>query len=107
MAKSGKFLTNGVAIVILRNSGQVITHATVLDKRFEVKTVDLGTLTFTLAQIQSIVFKNLPTFPTDVLRTVGGSEINGEVLNDPVTVDAEDLGGEADIARSKILSIVF
>jgi len=107
MAKSGKFLTKGVAILILRNSGQVITHATVMDQTFRVKTVDLGTLTFKLAQIQSIVYKNLPTYRTDVLRTVGGSEINGEVLNDPVTVDAEDLGGEAEIARSKILSIVF
>ena len=105
--RAGKFLADGHAIVILRNSGQVITHATVLDPSVQVKTVDLGTLTFKIPQVQSIVFKNLPTYPTDVLRTVGGSEINGEILNDPVRIDAADLGGATTIAKAKLLSIVF
>jgi hypothetical protein len=103
----GKFLKGGGAVLILRQTGQVIAHASVLEKTFRVQTTDLGTLTFTIPQIQSIVYKNLPTYPTDVLKTVGGSEINGEVLNDPVAVDAEDLGGKVQIAKAKLLSIVF
>lgn len=103
----GKFFRNGDAILILRQTGQVINHATVHEDTFRVKTQDLGTLAFTIPQIQSIVHKNLPTYPTDVLKTVGGSEINGEVLNDPVRVEAADLGGEVALAKAKILSIVF
>ena len=106
-ASAGKFLADGHAIIILRNTGQAVTHVTVREKSFQVETPDLGTLTFKIPQIQSIVYKNLPTFPTDVLRTVGGSEINGNIVNDPVRVDAEDLGGEVDIAKAKLLSIVF
>jgi hypothetical protein len=105
--KAGKFLADGHAIIILRNTGQVITHATVKEPSFQVKTPDLGTLTFKVSQVQSIVFRNLPTYPTDVLKTVGGSEINGEISNDPIAIDAEDLGGSTTIARAKILSIVF
>ena len=106
-ANVGKFLAGGRAIIIFRNTGQVIAHAAILEKSFRVATPDLGTLTFKIPQIQSIVYRNLPTYPTDVLRTVGGSEINGDILNDPVQVEAEDLGGKAAIAKSKLLSIVF
>src|SRR5262249_16939407 len=105
--RAGKFLAEGHSVIIFRNTGQVIAQATVLERSFRVKTPDLGELSFKISQIQSIVYKNLPTFPTDVLRTVGGSEINGEILNDPVAVDAEDLGGKTTIAKAKLLSIVF
>jgi hypothetical protein len=102
----GKFLASGKAIVILRDD-QVITHATIGEKAFQVRAHDLGTLTFTLPQIQSIVYKNLPTYPTDVLRTVGGSEIKGEILTDPIHVRADGLGGGVTLAKAKVLSIVF
>ena len=102
----GKFMKGGHAVIILR-SGQVITKARITEKSMRVATSDLGTLTFKLEQISTIVYKNLPNFPTDLLRTVGGSEINGEVLNDPVHVEAEDLGGAAEIARARIINITF
>jgi hypothetical protein len=53
------------------------------------------------------VYKNLPTFPTDVLRTLGGSEFNGDILNDPVRIDSEELGGEKPVAKAKLISIIF
>lgn len=103
----GKFLKGGGAILILRQTGQVIANASVLEKAFRIKTTDLGTLTLAIPQIQSIVYKNLPTYPTDVLKTVSGSEINGDVLNDPVNVEAADLGGKVAIAKARLLSIMF
>jgi hypothetical protein len=106
-AKSGKWFLGGKAVVILRHTGQVITHATILEKSFRVRTPDLGTLTFAIEQIQSIVYRNLPAYRTDVLRTIGGSEINGRVINDPVRIDAGDLGGKRTVAKARIISIVF
>jgi hypothetical protein len=106
-ATGGKWFLGGKALLVFRRTGQVVTHVMVLEKSFRIRTPDLGTLTFAVEQIQSIVFRNLPAYPTDTLRTVGGSEINGRVLNDPVHVDAGDLGGKKTLARSKILSIVF
>jgi len=103
---SGKFVKGGEAVIILR-SGQVIARAKVVEKSFRVATSDLGTLTFTIKQISTIVYKNLPNFPTDFLRTIGGSEINGVVLNDPVHVEADDVGGAAAIAKAKIINITF
>ncbi len=103
----GKFLKRGGAVVILRRTGQVIAHAEVLEKAFTVRTTDLGTLSFSIPQVQSIVYKNLPTYPTDVLKTVGGSEINGSIENDPVEMEAADLGGKVAIPKAKLLSIVF
>ena len=78
-----------------------------LEKTFKIETPDLGTLTFKTEQIRTIVYKNLPTYPTDMVHTVGGSEINGSVLNDPVRMAAEDLGGEVAMAKAKLLSIIW
>jgi len=103
---AGKLVANGMAILILR-SGQVITNAKVMDKAFRVATSDLGTLTIKVEQISSIVYKNPPNFQTDFLRTLGGSEINGEVLNDPVNIQSADLGGAVAIAKAKIAHITF
>ena len=97
----------GKAVVILRDSGQVLAHATILEPSFQVQTPDLGTLTCKAEHVQSIVYRNLPTFPVDMLRTIGGSELNGMVLNDPVHISAEELGGELALAKAKIISIVF
>jgi hypothetical protein len=97
----------GKAVVILRDTGQVLAHATILEPSFQVQTPDLGTLTLKAEHVQSIVYRNLPTFPTDALRTIGGSELNGVVLNDPVHISAEELGGQAALAKAKIISIVF
>ena len=102
---SGKFFANGEAILILR-SGQVITNAKIMDKAFRVATADLGTVTVKVEQISSIVYKNPPNFQTDFLRTLGGSELNGDVLNDPVNIQSADLGTMA-IAKAKIAHITF
>jgi hypothetical protein len=45
--------------------------------------------------------------PTDVLRTLGGSEFNGDLLNDPVCIDSEELGGKVPVAKAKLISIIF
>jgi hypothetical protein len=105
--KAAKWLNDGRAVVIFRNTGQVLNGARIREKSFKVETPDLGTLTIKTDAIASIVYKNLPTFPTDVLRTLGGSEFNGEILNDPVRIDAEELGGEMPVAKAKLISIIF
>src|SRR5262245_5022723 len=97
----------GKAVVILRDTGQVLANATILDQSFQIQTPDLGTLTLKSEHVQSIVYRNLPTFPVDMLRTIGGSELNGTVLNDPVHISARELGGEAALAKASIISIVF
>jgi hypothetical protein len=104
---TGRWLLDGEAVIIFRNTGQVVNHARVLEKSFRVQTPDLGTLTVKTAQVKTIVYKNLPAYPTDMLRTVGSSEFNGEILNDPIQVEAADLGGVARIAKAKIASIIW
>jgi len=102
----GKWLLGGKAVIILR-TGQMVIEATILEKSFQLETPDLGTLTFKTAQVQRIIYKNSPTYQTDQLRTVKGSEFDGVVLNDPIRVEAEDLGGKTSIAKSKIISIIW
>jgi len=104
---SGRWLSEGDAVIIFRGTGQVVNHARILDKRFRVRTPDLGTIAVDTRNIMSIVYKNLPTYPTDVLRTLGGTELNGVILNDPITVKAEDLGGTVEIRKAKIISIIW
>ena len=104
---SGRWLNDGDAVIIFRNTGQVINHARVLDKRFRIETPDVGTITVATDNVMSIVFKNLPTYPTDVLRTLGGTELNGTILNDPIKVKAEDLGGTLEIRKARIISIIW
>jgi hypothetical protein len=106
-AGAGKSFKGWTAVVIFRKTGQVLNKVTVLDKAFKVETPDLGTLTFKTTQIKTIVYKNLPTYPTDMLKTVGGSEINGTIANDPVRMTSPDLGGAASIAKASLLSIIW
>jgi hypothetical protein len=105
--KKGKFLLEGHSLIIMRNTGQVINHATILEKSFTIDTPDLGTIPVKTVNIQTIIFKNLPTFPVDVIRTVGGTEFNGTITTDPIRVEAEDLGGKKDLPAAKVLSIMF
>jgi hypothetical protein len=105
--QAGRWLSDGDAVIIFRNTGQVINHARVLDRKVRIATADLGTLAIPTESISSIVFKNLPTYPTDVLRTLGGTELNGRVLNDPIRVKADDLGGTVEIRKARIISIIW
>ena len=84
-----------------------MNNVTVLEKSFSVQTDDLGVLKIPTANVKTIVYKNLPSYPTDMLRTLGSSEFNGPVLNDPIKVKSEDLGGTVSIAKAKIISIVW
>lgn len=103
---AGKWLGEGYAIIIFRNTGQVVNHAKVLEESFRVE-IDIGVVTVKTELIKTIVYKNLPAYPTDMLRTMGGSKFNGPVLNDPIRVEAEDLGGVKSIPKAKIISIVW
>lgn len=103
----GHWFAEGRAVLILRNTGQVLNNVKVLEREFRIETPDLGTLAIPTRDIKTIVYKNLPTFPTDMLRTIRGTELNGNVLNDPVAVDAAELGGKTKIAKAKLLSIIW
>ena len=103
----GRSFVGGTAVIIMRDTGQVINKVTVLEKVFRIATRDLGELKIKTEAIKTIVYKNLPSYPTDMIRTVNSSEFNGRVLNDPIRVDSEDLGGKASLARSKVLSIIW
>ena len=102
----GRSFSNNTAVVILR-SGQLLNNVTVLEKSFSVQTDDLGVLKIPTPNVKTIVYKNLPSYPTDMLRTVSSSEFNGPILNDPVKMKSEDLGGTVSIAKAKLISIVW
>jgi len=94
------------AVVVLRKTGQVINNVLIEDASFEVVTEDLGTRSIRTNRIKSIVYRNLPTFPTDMLRLLDGTELNGVVTNDPVTISTPDLG-EIRVPKRNLLSIIF
>lgn len=104
---AGRSFPTGTAVVILRKTGQVINRVQVREKAFRIETPDLGVLTVETDRIRSIVYKNLPTYPTDVLRTVNSSEFNGIILNDPIAVEADDLGGAIELPKARVLSIIW
>ena len=102
----GHSFSSNTAVVILR-AGQVLNKVTVLEKSFRVETPDLGVLDVPTKGIKTIIYKNLPSYATDMLRTVNGSEFNGPILNDPVKMTSDDLGGTVSVAKAKILSIIW
>ena len=104
---TGHSFSNNTAVVILRSTGQVLNKVTVLEKSFRVETPDIGMLDVPTAKIKTIVYKNLPSYPTDMVRTVNSSEFNGSVLNDPIKMKSEDLGGTVLLPKSKVLSIIW
>ena len=61
---AGRSFPTGTAVIIMRNTGQVINRVTVLEKFFRIETPDLGELKIDTTKIRSIVYKNLPTYPT-------------------------------------------
>ncbi len=106
-APKGRWFAQDYAVIIFRDTGQVVNRARVLEESFRVDTPDMGVVTVRTDRIKTIVYKNLPAYPTDMLRTLGASEINGVVVNDPVHVEADDLGGQIAIPKAKIISIVW
>jgi hypothetical protein len=103
----GKAFAGDTAVVILRSTGQVLNRVTIPEKVFRIETPDLGTLSIPTRKIKTIVYKNLPSYPTDMLRTVNSSEFNGIVLNDPIEMTSEDLGGTVRVPKAKVLSIIW
>jgi hypothetical protein len=103
----GHSFTNNAAVVILRSTGQVLNNVTVLEKAFRVEIPDLKVLDVPTDKVKTIVYKNLPSYPTDMLRTVNSSEFNGAVLNDPIKMKSDDLGGTVSLPKSSVLSIIW
>ncbi len=106
MAKGHWFGGAGNAVVILRSTGQVLNDVIVRDKSFTINTPDLGTRTIKRERIKTIVYKNLPSYPTDMLRILDGTELNGVITNDPVTLFTQDLG-EVAVPKANLLSIIW
>ena len=103
----GHSFAENTAVVILRGTGQVVNKVTILDKVFRVETPDLGVLKVPTPKIKTIVYRNLPSYPRDMLRTVNASEFNGLILNDPIAMKSADLGGTVSLPKAKILSIIW
>ena len=103
----GHAFANNTAVVVLRATGQVLNQVTVLEKAFRIETPDVGVLEVPTKQVKTIVYKNLPSYPTDMLRTVNSSEFNGVILNDPIKMKSDDLGGTIAMPRAKVLSIIW
>ena len=97
---------NGNAVLILKNSGQVLSHVQVMDEDISLVMPDLGRHEFKTSRVKTVVFKHLPTYPTDMLRLLDGTELHGEITNDPITVYTEDLG-EIRVPKSNILTIIW
>ena len=93
----------GTSLVVLRR-GNAIGKAKVLNKTFTISIEEIGPLTLKTNVIETIILKNLPLFPLDVIRT-GGNEISGTVTTDPVRIDSPQVGGKIDIPLAKILTI--
>ena len=97
---------SGNAVVILRKTGQVLNNVLVENTTFSIETEDLGTRTFQTRRLKTVIFKNLPSYPTDMIRLLDGTELNGVIVDDPVTVSTADLGRIA-IPKANILSIIW
>jgi hypothetical protein len=97
----GDSFADNTAVVILRATGQVLNRVTVLQKVFQVETADLGVLEVPTRKVKTIVYKNLPSYPTDMLETVKGSEFNGVIVNDPIRMKSDDLGGAVSLPQGK------
>lgn len=94
----------GDALIVLRMGNAI--EGKVLEKFFTIDTGDLEPLKVPTAQLASIIMKNLPNFPLDVMRFPNGYEISGVVLTDPVRVKSKQVG-KVTIELEKILSILF
>ena len=94
------------ALIMLRK-GNAIDQATVLNTEFSIDTEDLGPLKVPTHLVKTVILKNLPMFPLDVIRMLKGNEMSGTVLTDPIHIESEEVGGKIDVPLSKILSIVF
>jgi len=95
------------AVVIFRDTGQVLNDVTVLDKAFTVEIPDGEPVEVPTPKVKTIVYKNLPAYQTDMLRTISGSEFNGVVLNETVTFQAKGLAKPVSYPKEKLLSIVW
>lgn len=94
----------GNALVVLRQGNAI--EGKVLNKSFVIEVDDLGELEFPANELTTIIMKNLPTFPLDVIRFPSGNEISGTVKTDPLIVKISK-GKKLTIALAKVLSILF
>jgi len=99
-------LDQSKALIVLRQ-GNAIDQATILEKEFRINIEELGEIAVPTSLVKTVILKNLPSAPLDVIRFLKGNEISGTVLNDPIHAESEEVGGAIDIPLAKILSIVF
>ena len=85
----------------------MLNNVTIFEKSFRIETPDVGVIEVPTNRVKTIVYKNAPSYQTDMLRTINSSEFNGVVLNDPVAMASDDLGGTVSLAKGKILSIIW
>ena len=105
-AKIGRAFDQSKALVVLRK-GNAIDQAKILDKKFSITTDELGALNIPTNQIFTIIMKNDPQFPLDVIRLNHGNEISGTITTDPVHAKSPEVGGNITIALAEILYIIF
>lgn len=104
--KLGTRVDQTKALIVLRK-GNAVDQAEVLEKSFAIDTEELGVIKVPTELIKTVILKNPPLFPLDVIRMLKGNEISGTVLTDPVHIDSEEVGGKITIPLAKILAIVF
>jgi hypothetical protein len=91
----------------MRDTGQTMNDVAVLEPEFVIDTVDLGRVTVPAKRIKTIVFKNLPAYPTDMIHSLNGSELNGTIVTDPIRLRSDDLPDLTSVPTAKVLSIVW
>ena len=104
---TGHWFGGEKCLVVLRDTGQTMNDVTVLEPEFVIDTPDLGRVTAPTKRIKTIVFKNLPAYPTDMIHSLNGSELNGTVVTDPIRLRSEDFPELTSVPTAKVLSIVW
>jgi hypothetical protein len=95
------------ALVVLRDKGHVLNEATVLERSFTIEIPDGGPVEVLTSKVKTIVYKNLPCYPTDMLRTISGSEFNGVIVNDSVTFKVKDVEKPMSFGKETLASIMW
>jgi hypothetical protein len=104
---TGHWFEGEKCLVVMRGTGQTMNDVMVLEPEFVIDTPDLGRVTVPAKRIKTIVFKNLPAYPTDMIHSLNGSELNGTVLTDPIRRRSEEFPDLKAIPTAKVPSIVW
>lgn len=107
----GPSTDRGKCVVIMRathGASQMYRDVTILDREFQ---IDVGEPVerrkVAADRIKTIVFKSLPTYATDMLRTVSGTELNGSVVNDSIHFRSDDFEEPITVPTAAVISIIW